>query len=121
MGKVLDISLISSSMRSSSFIILRDASPCFPCSDSSPRLEGLKFSAAHFVAFDGFREPMHGHNYTVAAQIGAQSLQHDGYVVDFGDVKKVLRTICRRLGIPKAAETSWVGLKKSEACVPILI
>ena len=60
-------------------------------------LEGLKFSAAHFVAFDGFREPMHGHNYTVAAQIGAQSLQHDGYVVDFGDVKKVLRTICRRL------------------------
>lgn len=86
-----------------------------------PRLEGLKFSAAHFVAFDGFREPMHGHNYTVAAQIGAQSLQHDGYVVDFGDVKKVLRTICRRLGIPKASETSWVGLKKSVACVPILI
>ena len=78
-----------------------------------PRLEGLKFSAAHFVAFDGFREPLHGHNYTVAAQIGAQSLQQDGYVVDFGDVKKILRQICRRLGSPKASETSErVEIKK---------
>ena len=61
-----------------------------------PRLEGLKFSAAHFVAFHGFREPMHGHNYTVGARIGARQLQPDGYVIDFGDVKKVLRQICKR-------------------------
>jgi len=60
-------------------------------------LEGLKFSAAHFVAFHGFREPMHGHNYTVGARIGARQLQPDGYVIDFGDVKKVLRQICKRL------------------------
>ena len=25
----------------------------------------LKFSAAHFIAYKGFREPLHGHNYQV--------------------------------------------------------
>lgn len=42
---------------------------------------------------------MHGHNYTVGARIGARSLQPDGYVIDFGDVKKVLRQICKRSAV----------------------
>ena len=46
------------------------------------------------MAYEGFREPVHGHNYTVGARIGgAEGLQADGYVVDFGDVKKALRQV----------------------------
>ncbi|CAE7779879.1 queD [Symbiodinium pilosum] len=60
-------------------------------------LQDMKFSAAHFVAFDGFREPLHGHNYTVGARIGSRRLQADGYVVDFGDLKKVIRRICKEM------------------------
>ena len=46
---------------------------------------------------------MHGHNYTVGARIGARQLQPDGYVIDFGDVKKVLRQICKRRPAAMAA------------------
>ena len=31
--------------------------------------EDFKFSAAHFVAYDGFRERLHGHNYQVAVRL----------------------------------------------------
>ncbi|CAJ1365429.1 unnamed protein product [Effrenium voratum] len=37
------------------------------------------------------------HNYTVGLRIGSHSIQADGYVVDFGDLKKAARDICRRL------------------------
>eukprot|EP00439_Symbiodinium_sp_Y106_P040483 s4102_g4.t5 len=60
-------------------------------------LQDMKFSAAHFVAFEGFREPLHGHNYTVGARIGSKRPQADGYVVDFGDLKKVIRGICKEM------------------------
>ena len=33
--------------------------------------ENLKFSAAHFIAYPGFREPLHGHNYQVAIRVKA--------------------------------------------------
>ena len=56
----------------------------------------LKFNAAHFIAYPGFRERLHGHNYRVSVDIeGALGAQ--GYVVDFGIVKKVARSICDRL------------------------
>ena len=29
----------------------------------------LKFSAAHFIAYKGFREPLHGHNYQVSVAL----------------------------------------------------
>jgi len=60
-------------------------------------LDDMKFSAAHFVAFRGFREPVHGHNYTVALRVGGPVLQEDGYLTDFGDLKKVARAACKRL------------------------
>jgi 6-pyruvoyl-tetrahydropterin synthase len=31
--------------------------------------ENLKFSAAHFIAYPGFREPLHGHNYQVGVYL----------------------------------------------------
>lgn len=56
----------------------------------------LKFSAAHFIAYKGFRENLHGHNYRVSVEVEGQ-LGADGYVVDFGVVKKIARELCGRL------------------------
>jgi 6-pyruvoyltetrahydropterin/6-carboxytetrahydropterin synthase len=56
----------------------------------------LKFSAAHFIAYEGFREALHGHNYRVSVEIEGR-LGADGYVVDFGVVKKIARELCGRL------------------------
>ena len=58
----------------------------------------FKFNASHFVAFDGFRERLHGHNYTVAVRLlGCHELGQDGYVLDFGDVKAVTKKVCKDL------------------------
>jgi len=54
--------------------------------------ENLKFSAAHFIAYAGFREPLHGHNYQVGVRVEG-SLAATGYVLDFGLVKKITRKI----------------------------
>lgn len=56
----------------------------------------LKFSAAHFIAYKGFRENLHGHNYRVSVEIEGR-LGSDGYVVDFGVVKKLARELCGQL------------------------
>lgn len=56
----------------------------------------LKFSAAHFIAYPGFRERLHGHNYRVSVEIHGDLGPH-GYVVDFGIVKRVARRLCERL------------------------
>jgi hypothetical protein len=48
----------------------------------------MKFNAAHFIAYKGFREKLHGHNYRVGVTITGV-VGHDGYVVDFGEIKKV--------------------------------
>ena len=56
----------------------------------------LKFSAAHFIAYPGFRERLHGHNYRVSVAAEGQ-LGRQGYVVDFGVVKKIARKLCDRL------------------------
>ena len=53
----------------------------------------LKFSAAHFIAYKGFREPLHGHNYQVSVRVEG-SLGADGYVLDFGVVKQAAKRIC---------------------------
>ena len=56
----------------------------------------LKFSAAHFIAYPGFREPLHGHNYQVSVRVEAE-LGGDGYVLDFGLVKKLALELCEEL------------------------
>jgi 6-pyruvoyltetrahydropterin/6-carboxytetrahydropterin synthase len=56
----------------------------------------LKFSAAHFIAYPGFREALHGHNYRVSVEVEGD-LGPNGYVVDFGVVKRVARRACERL------------------------
>src|SRR2546426_3506002 len=58
--------------------------------------DSLKFAAAHFIAYPGFREPLHGHNYQVSVKIEAD-LGPDGYVLDFGLVKRVAKSLCDEL------------------------
>src|SRR5271156_104058 len=58
--------------------------------------ENLKFSAAHFIAYPGFREPLHGHNYQVGVYVEG-SLANTGYVIDFGLIKKLTKEIVDRL------------------------
>ena len=58
----------------------------------------FKFNAAHFVAFPGFRERIHGHNYHVSVRLlGSRKIGGDGYLLDFGDVKKAVKVICKNL------------------------
>ena len=53
----------------------------------------LKFSAAHFLIFaDGTAERLHGHNYRIAAQIHSRLDQH-GLVLNFKEIKPLIRTI----------------------------
>ncbi len=58
--------------------------------------ENLKFSAAHFIAYPGFREPLHGHNYQVGVRVEGR-LTATGYVLDFGIVKQATREIVAQL------------------------
>lgn len=58
--------------------------------------ENLKFSAAHFIAYPGFREPLHGHNYQIGVRVDG-SLAGTGYVIDFGMIKKLTKEIADRL------------------------
>ena len=58
--------------------------------------EMLRFTAAHFIAFRGFREPLHGHTYQVQVTVGGP-VGPDGYVVDFLVLKQVAEEECARL------------------------
>ncbi len=57
----------------------------------------LKFSAAHFIAYKGFRERLHGHNYRVSVDVEGTRLGPEGYLLDFGLLKRIARDVCRTL------------------------
>lgn len=58
----------------------------------------FRFNCAHFIAFKGFRERLHGHNYRLSIKItGTESIGDDGYVIDFGDIKKATRKLCKTI------------------------
>jgi len=59
--------------------------------------EYFKFSAAHFLIFpDGSCERLHGHNYHVRVEIEARLSRH-GLVLDFKQVKPVVRELVDEL------------------------
>ena len=58
--------------------------------------ENFKFSAAHFIAYPGFREALHGHNYQVGVRVDGR-LAATGYVLDFGLIKKLTKEIVDRI------------------------
>ncbi|OQR81476.1 hypothetical protein THRCLA_11696 [Thraustotheca clavata] len=57
----------------------------------------MKFNAAHFIAYKGFRERLHGHNYRLSVTIHGHKVGPDGYVIDFGHIKSSARKICKEL------------------------
>ena len=58
----------------------------------------MKFSCAHFIAYKGFRERLHGHNYNMSVRMfGRGMVGSDGYLIDFGEVKKAARGLCKTL------------------------
>jgi 6-pyruvoyl-tetrahydropterin synthase len=81
----------------------------------------FKFNAAHFMAYPGFRERLHGHNYRVSVRVEGP-LGPDGYVVDFGDIKKATRKICdeidERLIVPMKSDC--LRIRKEDAQVGII-
>lgn len=57
----------------------------------------LKFSAAHFLIFaDGTAERLHGHNYKVYVEVGSVLDAH-GLVVNFKDIKPLIRELVDEL------------------------
>ena len=73
----------------------------------------LKFAAAHFIAYPGFREPLHGHNYQVSVKVEAD-LGPDGYVLDFGLVKRIAKELCEELDERVIVPTASDCLRVSE-------
>jgi 6-pyruvoyltetrahydropterin/6-carboxytetrahydropterin synthase len=56
------------------------------------------FSAAHrLVAYKGKCENLHGHNWRVRARVQGKDLNGEGMLIDFGDLKRLLREVCAEL------------------------
>ena len=54
----------------------------------------LRFSAAHFLKdYPGNCARLHGHNWKVIATVRTEKLNELGFVIDFRDLKKELRSI----------------------------
>jgi 6-pyruvoyltetrahydropterin/6-carboxytetrahydropterin synthase len=83
--------------------------------------EYLKFNAAHFIAYPGFREHLHGHNYHVAVRIEGD-LGPDGYVLDFGLVKNATKRVCEALDgrtiLPQ--QSDCLTITESESSVEVV-
>ncbi len=53
------------------------------------------FAAAHFLKdYHGKCENLHGHNYKVYAHVRGANLDEGGMLLDFTQLKKVLREVC---------------------------
>jgi len=54
----------------------------------------MSFEAAHrLLDYNGPCHNLHGHSYRVEVSIGSESLDKQGFVMDFGDLKKVLNQL----------------------------
>ena len=55
----------------------------------------LVFASAHFITFAGHRcESLHGHNYRVGVVVEGALDTESWYVVDFGELKRIMRQLC---------------------------
>lgn len=56
------------------------------------------FAAGHALRnYKGKCENVHGHNYRVRVVVQGAELDHRGLLVDFGDIKKVMKKVIERL------------------------
>ena len=86
------------------------------------RGDEFKFCCAHFVSYAGFRERLHGHNYTVEVEATGDMSIDDGYVIDFGILKKSIREICKSLNekviVPTKSSTLKISVVERRASAP---
>eukprot|EP00562_Extubocellulus_spinifer_P021558 CAMPEP_0178622526 /NCGR_PEP_ID=MMETSP0698-20121128/6374_1 /TAXON_ID=265572 /ORGANISM="Extubocellulus spinifer, Strain CCMP396" /LENGTH=286 /DNA_ID=CAMNT_0020261593 /DNA_START=114 /DNA_END=974 /DNA_ORIENTATION=- len=83
----------------------------------------FKFNAAHFVAYKGFRERLHGHNYKVSVRLlGSRKIGPDGYVIDFGCVKAVTKKVCKEINehflCPMRSDVMTIQVKDDDEADP---
>lgn len=56
----------------------------------------LRFSAAHFITFDGTCENLHGHNFHLRVRVSGAN-NDDAFVVDFVNLNRTAAAICAEL------------------------
>lgn len=56
----------------------------------------LVFPAGHFITYGGKCEPLHGHNYRASVAIEGE-LDENHYVVDFVELKRMMKRIVQEL------------------------
>jgi 6-pyruvoyltetrahydropterin/6-carboxytetrahydropterin synthase len=60
--------------------------------------EDFKFACAHFTVFgEGDAELLHGHNYRVRVEVGAERLDEQGLLLDVARFKGAIRRLCAEL------------------------
>ncbi|MHB8628907.1 MAG: 6-pyruvoyl trahydropterin synthase family protein [Aggregatilineales bacterium] len=79
------------------------------------------FCAGHFITYEGDKcEPLHGHNYRVAAVLEGE-LTQDAYVFNFVTLKHLLRRVCdsldHRLLLPR--DNPLLTLTKEETSLTV--
>lgn len=80
--------------------------------------ERLVFSAAHFITYDGDTcEPLHGHNYHVAAEVRGP-LDENHYVIDFialrDELQQIVDSLDHRMLLPTEHSTIAVAQQGDE-------
>ena len=56
------------------------------------------FAAAHRLAGSGGKcESLHGHNFGVTLEVAGDRLYETGMLIDFGDLKKILKVVLAQL------------------------
>lgn len=75
--------------------------------------DDFTFCAAHFITFAGnICEPLHGHNYRVAAEVSGP-LDENHYVVDFIAARDTLKELTRQLDHRVILPTEHPAIKVS--------
>ena len=82
----------------------------------------FKFNCAHFIVMNGFRERLHGHNYQLSVRVtGGGNLGNDGYLIDFGDIKKVVRKVCKDMNeffiCPMQSPELHISEQEGQLCI----
>ena len=56
------------------------------------------FGSAHFLrGYKGKCENLHGHNWEVIVKVGGRQLDEKGLLLDFGELKKILRDVLKEI------------------------
>lgn len=54
----------------------------------------FSISSAHFLReYEGKCQNLHGHNWKITVRVGGEKLKSNGMLVDFGDLKKLMKTV----------------------------